>query len=184
MTPTAASALPSSARFPSRAADPWSAFLSIGLATQSPAVVAAAGGFTICVRGRGEFLTELRPAVALFLRFGGIDYDGDPAGALKLDAYIRVGASASSQQYDSYLLQLTIGDKGSYLYAAFGAPIAHEDDAVRACLAALDLRDPGFDFSTPCRSASARADADRRVRRGRPPHLRRRWATMSTWRRA
>ena len=28
--------------------------------------------------GMGEFLTELRPAVALFLRFSGIDYDDDP----------------------------------------------------------------------------------------------------------
>ena len=30
--------------------------------------------------GMGEFLTELRPAVSLFLRFTGIDYDGDPFG--------------------------------------------------------------------------------------------------------
>lgn len=30
--------------------------------------------------GRGEFLTELRPAVALFLKFTGIDYDGGRAG--------------------------------------------------------------------------------------------------------
>ena len=28
--------------------------------------------------GRGEFLAELRTAVPLFLRFGGIDYDTDP----------------------------------------------------------------------------------------------------------
>lgn len=31
-----------------------------------------------------------------------------------------------------YMQQLTIGDKGSYIYAAFGAPIAREDDPVRA----------------------------------------------------
>jgi hypothetical protein len=32
--------------------------------------------------GQGQFLAELRPAVALFARFGGIDYDmaGRPAG--------------------------------------------------------------------------------------------------------
>ena len=29
--------------------------------------------------GRGEFLAELRPAVALFVQFGGIDYDADDA---------------------------------------------------------------------------------------------------------
>lgn len=39
--------------------------------------------------GNGEFLTELRPAVALFLRFGGIDYDADDAASAKLDRYIR-----------------------------------------------------------------------------------------------
>ncbi len=41
--------------------------------------------------------------------------------------------------HGGYVLQLTIGDKGAYLYAVFGAPVAHEDDAVRACAAALDL---------------------------------------------
>jgi adenylate cyclase len=90
--------------------------------------------------GRGEFLAEFRPAVALFLRFGGIDYDGDEAAGAKLDAYIR-WVQTILVRYDGYLLQLTIGDKGSYLYAAFGAPIAHEDDAVRAVSAALELRD-------------------------------------------
>ncbi|MCA9974386.1 MAG: AAA family ATPase, partial [Anaerolineales bacterium] len=32
-------------------------------------------------------------------------------------------------------------DKGSYLYAVFGAPLAHEDDTIRAVSAALELRD-------------------------------------------
>ncbi len=90
--------------------------------------------------GQGEFLTELRPAVALFLRFGGIDYDGDPNAAETLDAFVRA-TQTTLVAYDAYLLQLTIGDKGSYLNAAFGAPIAHEDDAVRAVAAAIELRD-------------------------------------------
>src|ERR1700752_817668 len=38
--------------------------------------------------GQGEFLTELRLAVALFLRFEGIDYDGDEAAGEKLSAFI------------------------------------------------------------------------------------------------
>lgn len=37
------------------------------------------------------------------------------------------------------MLQLSIGDKGAYLYAAFGSPIAHENDAMRACASALEL---------------------------------------------
>jgi predicted ATPase/class 3 adenylate cyclase len=89
--------------------------------------------------GRGEFLAELRPAVALFLKFSGIHYDDDPAAPQKLDAFIR-RVEQILLRYDGSLIQLTIGDKGSYLYAAFGAPIAHEDDAVRAASTALELQ--------------------------------------------
>ena len=97
--------------------------------------------------GKGGFLTELRPAVALFLSFGGIDYDHDEAARDKLDAYIR-WVQTILVRYEGYLLQLTIGDKGSYLYTAFGAPVAHEDDAVRAVSAALELQamPPELDF--------------------------------------
>jgi adenylate cyclase len=86
--------------------------------------------------GLGEFIAELRPVVALFLRFGGIDYDTDPDAGSKLDTFIR-RIQQILARYDGALLQLTIGDKGSYLYAAFGAPTAHEDDARRAAHAAL-----------------------------------------------
>jgi len=89
--------------------------------------------------GLGEYLTELRPAVALFMRFSGIDYDHDPEANTKLDRFTRL-AQQILARYESNLLQLTMGDKGSYIYAAFGAPLAHEDDAARALNAALDLR--------------------------------------------
>ena len=91
--------------------------------------------------GQGAFLAELRPAVALFLRFGGIDYDDDPSAAEKLDSYIR-WVHGVIARYEGALIQVTIGDKGSYLYAAFGAPIAHSDDAARAVSAAAALRSP------------------------------------------
>lgn len=88
--------------------------------------------------GQGEFLTELRPAVALFMRFEGLDYEADEQVGEKLDAIVRQ-VQHVLLKYDGTLLQLTIGDKGSYLYAAFGAPVAHEDDAMRAVAAALEL---------------------------------------------
>jgi len=91
--------------------------------------------------GKSEFLSDLRSAAALFLTFEGIDYDTDAYAGDKLDAFVR-WVQAVLAQYDGALLQLTIGDKGSYLYGAFGAPIAHEDDAVRAVAAALDLQSP------------------------------------------
>ena len=97
--------------------------------------------------GMGEFLTELRPTVALFLRFSGIDYDDDPEAQSKLNAYLQA-VQRILARYHSYMLQLTIGDKGSNFYVSFGAPLAHEDDAIRAVTAALELRDLQMDFIT------------------------------------
>lgn len=95
--------------------------------------------------GMGEFLTELRPTVAMFVRFSGIDYDNDPQAQSKLNEYIQA-VQRILARYDSYMLQLTIGDKGSNFYVSFGAPLAHEDDAIRAASAALDLRDLQMHF--------------------------------------
>jgi len=97
--------------------------------------------------GMGEFLTELRPTVALFLRFSGIDYDNDAEAQSKLNTYIQA-VQQTLARYNSYMIQLTIGDKGSHFYVSFGAPLAHEDDAIRAIAAALELRDLRMDFIT------------------------------------
>jgi adenylate cyclase len=88
-----------------------------------------------------RFLAELRPGMALFCRFGSLEYDVDEEAGTKLDAYVRWVQSVLAR-YEGYLLQLIIGDKGCYLYAAFGAPVAHDDDAARAVAAALELRSP------------------------------------------
>lgn len=86
-----------------------------------------------------EFLAELRPATALFMRFAGIDYEGDEEATSKLDRFIREVETLLAR-FEGSLIQLTIGDKGSYLYAAFGAPNAHEDDSARAAACALELQ--------------------------------------------
>ena len=88
--------------------------------------------------GRGEFLAELRPAVSLFVQFGGIDYDADDAVAT-LDDFVQ-RAQRICADYGGNVLQITIGDKGAYVYAVFGSPHAHEDDGARAAAAALELR--------------------------------------------
>ncbi len=102
------------------------------------------------VSGQGEFLAELRPAVAVFVRFGGIDYDADDDAGAKLDRYVR-WVQGVLARYGGTLIDLTFGDKGSYFYAAFGAPTAHEDDAARALHAATELRELPADlrFLTP-----------------------------------
>ena len=71
--------------------------------------------------GNKQFLSELRLASALFLNFKGIDYDGDENAGAKLDAYVR-WVQTVVQKYEGTLLELTIGDKGSYLFMVFGAP--------------------------------------------------------------
>jgi class 3 adenylate cyclase/predicted ATPase len=88
--------------------------------------------------GQGTFLTEFRPCVALFVRFMGIDYDLDSAES-ELDAFIRQVQRIASR-YNGTLMDITIGDKGSYAYVNFGALSAHEDDSRRAVKAALELR--------------------------------------------
>jgi adenylate cyclase len=88
---------------------------------------------------QGQYLAELRPAVALFLGFDGIDYDRDPAAGDKLDRFVR-RVQQIVHRLEGALIQLTTGDKGTYLYVAFGAPIAHDDDVVRAVAAAFALR--------------------------------------------
>jgi len=88
--------------------------------------------------GGSGFLAELRPAASLFLQFSGLDFDTDDNAGEKLDAFTQ-WAQRILHRYEGYLLQMPIGDKGSYFVASFGAPIAHDDDAARAVAAALDL---------------------------------------------
>jgi len=92
------------------------------------------------MQGGETFLAELRPAVPFFVRFGGIDYDGDDEAEQKLDAFVR-RVQTVLDRYEGFLVQITMGDKGSYLYICFGAPIAHENDPARAMSAALAIRE-------------------------------------------
>lgn len=87
-----------------------------------------------------EFLTELRQAVPLFVKFAGIDYDHDETAGQKLDQFMRVVQSVL-ERYEGYLCQLTIGGKTTNVFIAFGAPIAHEDNVDRALAAAIKLKE-------------------------------------------
>ena len=89
--------------------------------------------------GQGLFATDLRPATALFVRFSGLDYDQDDGARDALDALVSM-TQGILQQHGGVLLELTVGDKGSYMYGSFGAAQVHEDDACRALRAALALQ--------------------------------------------
>lgn len=88
--------------------------------------------------GRGEFLAELRPAVPLFVQVGGLDFENEPGTPEVLGEFV-TRCQRALGSLGGYVLQLTVGDKGVYLYAVFGSPIAHEDDHSRACEGALRL---------------------------------------------
>lgn len=120
---------------------PWPALFYNALTPQQLRSYLLPPVFDRVASGHGEFLAELRPIVALFLRFGGLDYDHDNEARGKLDAFAGWVQRVLSR-YGGYLLLLTAGDKGSHLYAVFGALDAHEDDCERAVAAAIDLKQP------------------------------------------
>ena len=129
---------------------PWPPAAATRLDPQAVRAWVHAPIYTRLSAGLGDFLTELRPATALFLKFGGIDYDADPQAAAKLDAYIR-WAQGILEKHEAVLTHPTIGDKGSFLCISFGAPLAHDDDSRRAAAAALELARPpeALGFITP-----------------------------------
>ena len=86
-----------------------------------------------------KFLGDLRPVTPLFLKFSGIDYDHDKEAGQKLDIYVRWVQSIVAH-YEGHLLQLTTGDKGTYLYINFGSLLTYENNTVHAVLAALALQ--------------------------------------------
>ncbi len=91
--------------------------------------------------GYGEYLAELRPTTALFVRFADVDFDADASSVARVDAFT-TWVQRVVARYGGTVLSVTSGDKGNNLYASFGAFRVHEDDATRAVSAALALRDP------------------------------------------
>jgi class 3 adenylate cyclase/tetratricopeptide (TPR) repeat protein len=89
--------------------------------------------------GDRALLAELRRVVSVFVRFGGLDFDADESAAGRLDTFL-TGMQRTFDQYGGLVLQLVVGDKGAYVFGAFGTPVAHEDAAARAVAAGLELQ--------------------------------------------
>ncbi|HLA45656.1 MAG TPA: adenylate/guanylate cyclase domain-containing protein, partial [Aggregatilineales bacterium] len=88
----------------------------------------------------GGLSGELRYATPVFLRFTGLDYNNDPDARDKLDSFVR-DVQEILKDSSGRLVSLEVADKGSVIFAVFGAPISYGDDSRRAVHAALTLRD-------------------------------------------
>ena len=120
------------------AATPWPELAPGALRTDQAQPWLLVPVFKQISAGQSDFLSQLRPVCALFMHFDGIDYDGEERAGELLDSFVR-GVQCVLEAHDGQLMDLTIGDKGSYFYAVFGAPIALENDASLAVAASLAL---------------------------------------------
>ncbi|MDQ3767322.1 MAG: tetratricopeptide repeat protein [Actinomycetota bacterium] len=84
-------------------------------------------------------VNEHRKVSILFIDFGSRDYDGDLSVGEFLNKYFAM-AVVTIQNYDGYLYQIEMGDKGSKYIVLFGAPMMHENDEQRALHCAMDLK--------------------------------------------
>ncbi len=88
--------------------------------------------------GQAEFLAEFRDASIVFVRLASVD-PGVVADLERLHA-AAVAAQHETLRLDGTLYQMLRDDKGCSLVMAFGLPgQAHDDDAARACDAALSV---------------------------------------------
>ncbi len=96
------------------------------------------------------FMSDLRLVVSMFLSFAGLDYDNDEAAGEKLNVFIGAVQDILCD-YHSYILQVIVGDKGSMLYTALGAPDGGDQNAPDALKAALRLAELNTQFQLDIR---------------------------------
>jgi class 3 adenylate cyclase/tetratricopeptide (TPR) repeat protein len=88
--------------------------------------------------GFGDYVGELRMASPMFIQFSGLSFMS--SGRDALDDYIR-SVQGVLANFGGRLVSVEVGDKGSVIFAVFGAPITYGDDPERAVSAALSLHD-------------------------------------------
>jgi predicted ATPase/class 3 adenylate cyclase len=89
--------------------------------------------------GIGDFVAELRYALPVFIRIGHVKPETAEVRDT-LDNYVRSAQDVLSIT-GGRLVSVEVSGKGSVLFAVFGAPVTHGDDAERAVYAALMLHD-------------------------------------------
>ena len=89
--------------------------------------------------GQGDWLAESRVVTVMFVKL----LDISPGGANALDAAQAAMLCMQEvfRQFDGFINQILIDDKGAVIVGVFGAPPqAHEDDALRSVEAAIELQ--------------------------------------------
>lgn len=96
---------------------------------------------------RSRLWSEHRQVTILMLSMAGLanvaHYWDDPTAlrrAAEETNQFFIQARDAIQRYDGIVNKIGLGPQGPYLMALFGAPRAHEDDPLRAVLAALELQ--------------------------------------------
>jgi class 3 adenylate cyclase/predicted ATPase len=118
--------------------DPWTAIAPGAILEQSVKPWIPPAIYEAVRTGRSRLLAEFRPIVAAFVDFSGIDYEREDAGR-QLDTVLRQ-AQAIVTRNGGIVHDVSMGDKGSYLLALFGAPVAQGDVVRRAATAAGELQ--------------------------------------------
>ena len=89
--------------------------------------------------GQGEWLAGSRVVSVMFVKL--LDLAPGAATALETAQAAMVCMQQVFLQFDGYINQILIDDKGAVIVGVFGAPPqAHEDDALRSVEASLELR--------------------------------------------
>jgi class 3 adenylate cyclase/tetratricopeptide (TPR) repeat protein len=88
-------------------------------------------------QGLGGLMGQLRYVVTMFVGFEGADHAESELEESFDDFVSRTQDVVAS--FEGLVLQALVDEKGSHLYAVFGASIAHEDEATRAVVAAQAL---------------------------------------------
>jgi class 3 adenylate cyclase len=91
-------------------------------------------------RGHGDWLGEFRTVSIVFVGFGYLDFTAPSTVETMHKAVLSMQSVLA--RYEGEVYQLLTDDKGTTLVACFGLPsTSHEDDASRAVLAAVTMRD-------------------------------------------
>jgi len=90
-------------------------------------------------RGQAGLVNEHRTVTMAFIGFPDLA-DDDPGAVTRLQRYV-VAAVRTIGRWDGHLRQVDLGDKGSVLVLAFGAPVRHEDHEERAVRCCRELQE-------------------------------------------